>query len=685
MIESILKIGQSVLESGSGGELEFLKAQAETIKGYNAAKKQYIAVLELTTSTKNINVQHREIDDDTPSEFLWLENAPRASFQDRLTTNNLKYLVSQSIPMLANLLPKGSELKKCLMYIRRNFFLDLGSDRERYRYIVNPELIFSGKQFQSGKSKGKDIWKEIKGDWETTQTNAQPKDLPDKLAKLIQKRLLPRDVLLFTISLDGEILVHHPDYQAHLYKVKAKAPFEDVKQGVCHLTGNFGKVTANTKNFKFKYYITDKLGFSSGFKKLEQGGFDSTFAIGEGAYRALLCGERFIRREMRLNGLGRCSVYLIPDFHTSFVKGFSQTLVDITDSINWVGKKLRAVEEELEEQLEDNPLSTYLLNFLFFFDDGQKFKVTRLIQDVPTTRLTHITRAGIKAGEVGKRYFTETNQWKISLNKMYFLIPVRKKQEQRILTLYESLFTSQNVQSSILIKDFIELAKVYSFPNLLEHGGYQISDPTKDVNRDQSKSNHQLLDNALVDYIANTQLLLWTIRELKLLKEGKMDNDDWIAHLEVGDNYKDYIREMKFNEPQAALFFLGSLIGSIGSVQASRADDGQGKKVILNKLNYQGMSFHRIQRLATELFEKLIQYKVLPYNEAFHAEAKRLLEPFANKPEEWKLTPYENVYYILSGYSYSVLQSRRQARKKAQAKNQTNNQRNETLGGNDDN
>ena len=445
-----------------------------------------------------------------------------------------------------------------------------------------------------------------------------------------------------------------------MYTLRATAPFEGAKEGMCHVTGNLCNVTADTKNFKFKYYVTNKLGFSRNFAALEQGGFYHAFTLGEEAYKRLLVGERFIMREMRLRGMGRTSVYLIPDFHRSPVNDLSETLVDNLYSVkDWATKKLKVVEEEFEEQLAENPESTYLLNFLFYQDDGKSFKISCLIQDVPMTRLTKLANAGIKAGDFGQEVFTKNGSWKISLDSMYYLIPTRKQKEQRILTLYESLFTNLPINPKILAKDFVELIYLFRFPKLLEIGSYQIRDPRKSPTRNPAKPDHSVLDEELVRFIARSQLLLYLIRQLDQLEEESMDDSQWIDELKIRETQKTYIREMHFNQQKASLFLLGTLIGSVSNAQYRRGEGGQGgKKTILNKLNYQGMGFSKVQRLVTDLFEKLTQYKVLSGNEAVHGEAKALLDRCSGS---WTLTPYENVYYILSGYAHSTLQAIRNA------------------------
>jgi CRISPR-associated protein Csh1 len=73
------------------------------------------------------------------------------------------------------------------------------------------------------------------------------------------------------------------------------------------------------------------------------------------------------------------------------------------------------------------------------------------------------------------------------------------------------------------------------------------------------------------------------------------------------------------------------------------------------------MTVSRAQRLATDLFDKLTQYRdrnrrplLRARNEKVFAQAQALL---TKNKENWSLSAVENVYYILSGYSDTTLRA----------------------------
>jgi CRISPR-associated protein Csh1 len=106
-----------------------------------------------------------------------------------------------------------------------------------------------------------------------------------------------------------------------------------------------------------------------------------------------------------------------------------------------------------------------------------------------------------------------------------------------------------------------------------------------------------------------------------------------------------------YDDPRKALFLLGYIVGNVGNKQYK---SGHKTKPILNKINFQGMNIQTIIRLTNDIFEKLSQYKILGYNEAIFHQYKRLVDIYSS---DWPLNNQENVFYILSGYSFSTYQA----------------------------
>jgi CRISPR-associated protein Csh1 len=213
------------------------------------------------------------------------------------------------------------------------------------------------------------------------------------------------------------------------------------------------------------------------------------------------------------------------------------------------------------------------------------------------------------------------------------MIPLKKgnsKSEYRkILTLFDQILTAKPVNREFLIRQFVHLARIHYYKS---YSSFNITSPD---NADWALGSSMLQSVVLLKYLEN----------LKLLEGGRgMETDQLI----LPNDIKEYIQLLKYDESQTALFLLGYLVGQVGTAQTSK-EFGVKSKAILNKLNFHGMSNLKVQRLVSEIFEKLKQYKVLKYNEKIFSDMKRLFD--ANL-SNWRLSAHDNIYYILSGYSY---------------------------------
>ncbi len=653
MIESIYQIGKAIMEDSSGKRafLESLaKAPPNTIKD-----KPTIAILKFDTEASTLDLEIREISErgaNTVEDFLWLGNAASsASDQDRLTTDGLHYLVSQTLPNLVSAITVDTPLYNTLTEIINAFFIDMGEQDSlgvsdsamtyrRSRKVLNlPKLNIPGPTLDETQQY---VSKEgtVKG---------LPKLVADALVEHF-KNQLNGDRILFTLEVDGQLLVNNDEYLTYLENVYVGEIFEDAEIGCCHLTGVVTPVTSNLTRLKFKYYITDKHGFASGAVK---DGFQANLAVSKDAYIALLVGERFVEREMRFY-LAGTNGYVLPNLYQ--VEMPTTAIGDILDATRGIKKRTDinlGIQDRLDEIADDEAGErNYSLDLLFYKRAQASFKVVRLIQDVPEYRLAELRRAGdhIKTA-LGDVLFGESSQWELTPQKMYYLLPVRKSGtdflSRSVLEFYATLITGGLVDARQLLQDFMELIKVYRFGN---YAAYHLSQPS-----DNSE------DYPLVRYVAQSNLLSAFLRTQGQLKEENVSLN-YLDNLSLSNKQREYLEKLRYSQNQTALYLLGVLIGEIANSQYRLGSEGKGgKKTILNKLNYQGMTLNKVQQLAVDLFDKLRQYRdsqrqplLNARNEKIFAQAQTLLSEGAGS---WTLTPNENVYYILSGYSHSTLQA----------------------------
>ena len=652
MIDSIYQIGQAA-QDGSEGRRMFLESLA--LDPPRSKGPPTIAILKLDLASSQLDVQVKELEaegENSSARYLWLGNAAGAnSDQDRITTDNPGYLLTQTVPNLLTRLHPDSSLCEKFNELVSNFFLDLGEPEEvgvrrggayrRYRRFWNPEQLGLN---------GVSI--------ETARDQVRETGGAKEIQKLVTEALyarpgvdLGRDRMLFTLELDGKLVVDDEAYQEYLENVLVDTVFEGAPHGKCHLTGKDGPVTSNMTRFGFKYYITDKQGFAAGARP---DGFGATMGLSKEAYKSLLVGERYVRRRLDFYLAGTPG-YLLPDIYAlDLPQEFHSNLDHALKAIKDRTELNLGLQEQVDEKIEDMiSQGNYALNLLFYRQNKANFKVLRLIQDVPAYRLEELkNHANTFIREVGGPLFGESKQWDLTIRNMYYLLPVRKSGtnvlSKPILEFYATLMNGGLVDRRELLDGFVELVNVYRFGN---YASYHISEP-------------QDSDYALVRYVTHTNLLLAYLRSLGQLKEENLGTD-YLEELDLTDEQREYLVRLDYKEPaQTALYLLGTLIGEIANAQYRLGSGGKnGDKTILNKINYGGMTVSRVQRLTTELFDKLTQYRdknrrplLQGRNEKVFAQAQALL---TEHRDHWTLNSTENVYYILSGYSHATLQAMR--------------------------
>ena len=135
------------------------------------------------------------------------------------------------------------------------------------------------------------------------------------------------------------------------------------------------------------------------------------------------------------------------------------------------------------------------------------------------------------------------------------------------------------------------------------------------------------------------------IENLKPIEEVKKDY--W-------QSIEKFFVDMQYNDMQKGLFFLGRVLSQVAYAQAK---SNHPTKPVLNKINYNGMDRDAIVRLKLDLAEKVRQYvRKINLASVEHNFSKFTHYFNPNSREEW-LTPEENVFYLLSGYSFGMIKT----------------------------
>ena len=670
MIEGIKEIGEFSLTKSSSSILEAL-VQDIPLEGN---KTQYLVIINFDLTNKKISLDKEEIRKSTPLDYLWIGN-PKAgnSPQDRLTTNNLAFLCSQTIPNLIERLNEG-EFKNILSLTKNIFFYDLGKQigsQNRYRYVLNIE----------GFGLSAKTMAEVKR--EALEKNK--KKYAQEAVKIVTKEFFSylkqkedvgkKEIGLFTVKCNGKLLVSYPEYQNYIANSVVEEKFKSSTKGICHLCKREAFITYDTTQFRFTYYNTDKIGFSSGLRGKSNDGFLKNLGLCKNCYKSLLAGETFIKNHLSTSLIK--SLLIIPQliFSSSYM---SEILEEWAENVkshfnavrnleNW--KMWQALKNQLTEYKEIK--DAFVIHLLFYEASKSEFKILKLIPDVPPSRIETLLKTANELQDKAQEILGgKDSEWYLGLDDMYYLFPVRKSKNEfvdykKVLEFYDALFTDKPVAYDFLIRQFVELAAIY------RHGAicnYNIGRR----NCQENKWNEQKRDMALVKAILNANLLLLYLKELTQLDGGLSMSEKIFSEiisnlqrkkesvsgakkkaniesqLHQYERLQRFIEEMGYSSLQIGLFLLGFLIGEIGKAQYNSSNK---TKPILKKINYQGMDKGKILRLVNDVLEKLDQYKILSYNEVIYAEMKKLLD---KNWQSWNISNEEAVFFVLSGYAYAT-------------------------------
>lgn len=418
--------------------------------------------------------------------------------------------------------------------------------------------------------------------------------------------------LIFTAYLDDTPLVSFPEYRIMLYKEFVGDAFENAVDGVCHGCGKPGKVTSNFQKLEMKFFITDKISFASNLRKEH---FYKNYTLCSDCYTAFSVAEKFIKNFMQTRfSIVPYKCYVIPeflfqpDFSIEVLRDKATKMLNVTETLNY-SDKWNEFRKEVEDLLESE---SFLLNYVFVEESNAAVKIKKIITDVPPSRIKQIIRERETTFEHFKNLIDpfETSNHPVSrldFDRILYLFPVRKERPNNILEIYDSILTGKILDKKKLIDDFVEVMTIHYYS---KYNSYVHKEP---------KSEDQVIFS-VIDHVIDSNQFLYYAERLGIIKRGGVNVTDYVELSVLGDDVKQYVETLKLNEQELGLFLLGMLLSFVAKEQTKKGD---GKKVILEKINYYGMPITKVLSFANEIFEKLIQYKVLnSYTELIHSLAK---------------------------------------------------------------
>jgi len=303
--------------------------------------------------------------------------------------------------------------------------------------------------------------------------------------------------------------------------------------------------------------------------------------------------------------------------------------------------------KQLDNSITDWVNDIFWINFLSIDSDGNYFKSNDIIKDVSIPYFVEI----IKTLDRLNNYLAEQYGSNTFYNfyQFYNYIPVKKgTNKNEALELFKDILEHRKVDKTILFKHFVRYIIVQrsgQFDNSKKHRAYANI-------REQGN-----FDFAIFNGVMTYLVFLKFLRIIKLLNNNDMEeNMENLKPIEeVKQDYakrvEKFFTDMNYNDTQKALFYLGRILSQVANAQFQK---GHTNKPILSKLNYNGMDKDAIIRLRLDLAEKAKQYNIVNKVEYNFSLFTHLFNP--NKPEN-QLTNEENVFYLLSGYSFGMIKA----------------------------
>jgi len=417
---------------------------------------------------------------------------------------------------------------------------------------------------------------------------------------------------------------------------------ENEDKKLCYATGEYCKdvdeLKLEARYSLNKMFVTETKNYASGFNTRF---FTKNYQVSKANQKYLDIASGYFLNNYKTTIAGIPHV-IIPVFLSKTDADFDLILGKINKQSDFLFKynDIRNIETVITDWVDD----LYWLNFLSIDSDGKYFKSNSLIKDVSKPWFLKVIDAFTDlTNHFSEHYGTNTF---FNFYSFYQHIPVKtglKKNEA--LVLFNDIFEHRTIDKSNLFHHFTKYLIVQrsgQFDNSKKHRAYSNI-------REQSNFDYAIF-NDVMDYLAFFQFL----KKLNLLNQNNMEKN--IENVKPIENAKtdyaqrieNFFSDMGYNASQKALFYLGRALNQVAYAQYLKSHKN---KPVLNKLDYNGMDKGDIIRLRLDLAEKAKQYGIVNEVEYNFTQFTHLFNP----NNKYWLSPEENIFYILSGYSFGMI------------------------------
>ena len=583
MIEAIKRIGEYAVEGNLTTEtfLNNICQKLPETKPNNKDNpfKQHVVILNFDTNNNKIDVDFEKVNaggNDSGTKYLWVDNFKGNKPQVNITSDGINNIITKSLPSMKKKV--GEKLKIDVENIINEFFSKTeytDQKSEPIYYIKHNKFNFSDDTLEKINI--------VENELISANTKEEVKKARKKFTKEIEKNILSLlnlgtdEVSLYTIKINDALICQIDEYKKLIFNLKFESLFNEngdykknYQKGICSVCSKENTpTTSNATNLTFKFYMTDKLGFSSNL----DGTFTNNYNICKECYQYLMIAENFIKNKLSTQiGL---NVYVIPHFIYKVdnwnMDDFSNYVTISTNSITNLDN-LKQFNEKLETFREfEAEKNNFIINYLFYYQPAgsSEFKIRRLIKDVPLSRLDFIRRKEDEIINLVDSNYGGNRNLKVDLNGIWKCIPIKKGEKKgdipgftKYLDIIDAVFSDNKIDYNFLINRFTEVIRIIKF----ERDGYNIW-----VNED------------FTNKILQLNILLLFFKKLDVLGGADMNETNNMVKVEelLPKEILEYWTSTEiYNDAcKKALFSLGYLIGEVGYKQSTA---GHKKKPIFS-------------------------------------------------------------------------------------------------------
>ncbi|GAA4001914.1 hypothetical protein GCM10022408_11530 [Hymenobacter fastidiosus] len=423
---------------------------------------------------------------------------------------------------------------------------------------------------------------------------------------------------------------------------------------LCYATGmhqeDVGELDIRERYSLNKMFVTTTLHYAPNFAKSD---FAGNYQVSGAAQQLLERGSKMLleRYKVRIAGIDHC---LLPKLLSTDPAAIESKLPRLSRKADLLFqyKKVDALTDELEEDTD-----LYWITFLGFESDGNFFKTINLIEDVSQTYFSELALAFQRLDTTWRQapelpWGKVMGQMYFNLYSVYGLVPVRKDKEKRnaALLLFKQILERRPVVRRRLFEHFRELILCHRYRRYPAYGNVY------DNNQNDTLSGAQAFDyaarNAVYQYLALFQILtqfqlLSPMDETQTVPSETEASEPLQEISEYKQKVESFFQRTRYTPAQKALFYLGRALAVVAYEQLKKKYES---KPVLNKLNYSGMDKPAIIRLRNDLADKSRQFNLHRFMEPLFADFHRYFE----EVNDWKMTPEESLFFILSGYTFST-------------------------------